>query len=92
MLVQTAVPPPAEGSSAGLELCSGVGAELLEGSLVRPAAGGMTHPAMELREGTEAGTALHSSCRHQAGFSARQARVSGLGGLVQREQQDSVLL
>lgn len=34
MLVQTAVPPPAEGSSAGLELCSGVGAVLLQGSVV----------------------------------------------------------
>lgn len=65
MLVQTAVLPPAEGSSAGLELCSGVGATLLEGFLVRPAAGGMAHPAMD-----EAGAALHSSCRHLAGFSA----------------------
>lgn len=44
-----------------------MGAALLEGSLVGPAADGMTHPPTELREGTEAGAALHSPCRHLAG-------------------------
>lgn len=54
--------------------------------MVGPAADGMTHPPTELREGTEAGAALHSPCRHLAGS------CGWAGGLLQREQQEFVLL
>lgn len=68
MLVQTAVPLSAELAWS----CAWAGSSDV---------GGVTHPSMELREGTEAGPALDSPCRYLAGFNAPQTPVSGLGGL-----------